>query len=35
MRKKMLTASLPAVLADLDETGPLHATSTLRAKPLS
>lgn len=35
VRKKMLTAGLPAVLDDLDETGALRATSTLRTKPLS
>jgi len=29
----MLTAGLPAVLDDLDETGTLRATSTLRAEP--
>ncbi len=34
VRKKMLTTGLPAVLDDLDETGALRATSTLRAKPL-
>jgi hypothetical protein len=31
----MLTAGLPTVLDDLDETGTLRATSTLRTKPLS
>jgi hypothetical protein len=35
VRRKMLTAGLPAVLADLDETGALRATSVLRAKSLS
>ena len=35
VRKKMLTAGLPAVLDDLDKTGTLRAASTLRAKPLS
>jgi uncharacterized protein YndB with AHSA1/START domain len=35
VRKKMLTRGLPAVLDDLDETGALRTTSTLRAKPLS
>jgi len=35
VRKKMLTAGLPAVLDDLDETGTLRAASTLRPKPLS
>ena len=35
VRKKMLTAGLSAVLDDLDETGTLRATSTLRTKPLS
>jgi uncharacterized protein YndB with AHSA1/START domain len=34
VRRKMLTTGLPAVLDDLDETGALRATSTLRAKPL-
>ncbi len=34
VRKKMLTTGLPAVLDDLDETGALRGTSTLRAKPL-
>jgi uncharacterized protein YndB with AHSA1/START domain len=32
VRRKMLTAGLPAVLDDLDDTGKLRATSTLRAK---
>jgi uncharacterized protein YndB with AHSA1/START domain len=35
VRKKMLTTGLPAVLDDLDESGTLRTTSTLRAKPLS
>ncbi len=35
VRTKMLSVGLPAVLDDLDETGALSATSTLRAKPLS
>jgi len=34
VRRRMLTAGLPAVLRDLDEDGSLRATSTLRAKPL-
>ena len=33
VRKKMLTSGLPAVLDDLDGTGTLRATSTLRANP--
>jgi len=35
VRKKMLTAGLPAVLDELDETGTLRVTSSLRTKPLS
>jgi uncharacterized protein YndB with AHSA1/START domain len=35
VRRKMLTAGLPAVLRDLGDDGALRATSTLRAKPLS
>jgi uncharacterized protein YndB with AHSA1/START domain len=33
VRRKMLTAGLPAVLADLDDDGRLRDGSTLRAKP--
>src|SRR6516162_6107696 len=33
VRKKMLTVGLPAVLDDLDDTGALRPTSTLRANP--
>jgi uncharacterized protein YndB with AHSA1/START domain len=35
VRKKMLTAGLPAVLRDLDGDGVLRVTSTLGAKPPS
>jgi hypothetical protein len=34
VRKKMLAVGLPAVLDDLDDTGALRATSTLRPKPV-
>jgi hypothetical protein len=33
VRRKMLTAGLPAVLDDLDEDGALRPDSTLKAKP--
>jgi len=33
VRKKMLTAGLPAVLDNLDDTGTLHTTGTLPANP--
>jgi uncharacterized protein YndB with AHSA1/START domain len=35
VRKKMLTIGLPAVLDDLDDTGALRTSSTLRAKPVT
>jgi len=35
VRKKMLTVGLPAILDDLDDTGALRTTSTLRAQPLN
>jgi hypothetical protein len=34
VRRKMLTAGLPAVLDDLDADGVLRPGSTLRARPL-
>jgi hypothetical protein len=34
VRKKMLTIGLPAVLDDLDDTGALRTSSTLRARPV-
>ena len=35
VRKKMLTIGLPAVLDDLDDTGALRPSSTLRARPVT